>query len=317
MTYIAIHTSKTAARISTDSWTYNTTATRLGHSSKVHAIPHLRTVLTGSGPVGFLATFGAFVEAQSTDSTTFEDLLVALRDVLPECWATYPDDQKDVGAIVILVGWFAAESRYAAAAFSSFDGFQGEELDDFFVIPSPAGMKISDVELARIDSYVADDRLLRDDSPLTADEKAAKRATAAANRDVLIGWTDSPTAPTTTAGWIDLAESARLFRSRRCTVGSSLKVLVGGDLWLTTINSDGIATKKIHAFNDSGAEFAEVMAGGLHPQVQLGPCRCGSGKTYLECCLVPELDEPCPCESGKTLRQCCAVDAARQVVPAS
>ncbi len=35
-----------------------------------------------------------------------------------------------------------------------------------------------------------------------------------------------------------------------------------------------------------------------------GPCPCGSGKTYVECCGRGEM---CPCGSGKKAIDCCFV----------
>jgi uncharacterized protein YchJ len=67
--------------------------------------------------------------------------------------------------------------------------------------------------------------------------------------------------------------------------------------------------RRVYTFDDSGPEFACMMAGSLHPISQAGPCECNSGRRFVDCCLAAIHAEPCPCQSGQTFARCCSITA--------
>lgn len=92
-------------------------------------------------------------------------------------------------------------------------------------------------------------------------------------------------------------------------INSGFKTIVGGDVHYTVIRRGSWSIKRIHTFNDSGAEFARMVEGTLHPLSQNAPCRCDSGRRYIDRCLAGMLDQACPCGSGQAFRSCCSIDA--------
>ncbi|MDP9430532.1 MAG: SEC-C metal-binding domain-containing protein [Actinomycetota bacterium] len=93
---------------------------------------------------------------------------------------------------------------------------------------------------------------------------------------------------------------------------SGFKTYVGGDVIHTTLRRGESSSRRVHRFNDSGPEFARMMAGSLHPVSQAAACDCGSGRSFVDCCLAQIADEPCPCQSGARFAACCSIAAAGQ-----
>lgn len=89
-----------------------------------------------------------------------------------------------------------------------------------------------------------------------------------------------------------------------------MKFPIGGDVTLTTLTRGGHAEQRvIHRYTTD--DFEAMVAGTLHPMIQLGPCdQCDSGERLVDCCLYKVFDEPCLCGSGETFGDCCKVDPA-------
>jgi hypothetical protein len=109
--------------------------------------------------------------------------------------------------------------------------------------------------------------------------------------------------PESEADWTDLAVQ---IRRERALAPIGLKVFVGGDVFLTSLERGSITQRKIHTFDDSGDEFRLMVAGTAHPLGQLGDCTCGSGQ-MMALCHQYKPNEPCACMSGQPFRACCSV----------
>lgn len=291
MTLIAIAPRTDGADIVTDTGAYLGGGSEFSHSSKVLPLSHLEaTVLTQGSTY-----FGDLARTQLTLASRGVPDLDALTDFAPELlrdvWQmthqhTAPGEPAESAAF--LVGYSAAREGFAAFVLSSEDDFEASEIRGLFVHPSPLSVRPSDLELTR----------------LVAHAHPADVATLRGRKE--------PDAPTTTDGWVRLAQACREERAM-ITPASGLKVFVMGRVFHTTMSRGRVATDLVHTFDDSGEEFQAMVAGTMHPQGQLGPCPCGSGDRYLDCCLPGQLDEDCLCGSSKSLRDCCWVYAGQAV----
>jgi hypothetical protein len=283
MTLIAISTSQNAARIVTDTWAYTHSMRHMGRTSKVSAFPHLNMAVTGTGS----SVFGAFwrnaaAELVALEAATFDDFVQAAPAQLRAYRAEMGNDDP---TLIIHVGRSSEAGRYVAVGHSSLDDFEPTDLGDFFVTPAPFSMPpnwYERAQLERMDLFSSDgfQRFYR-------------------------GWCASPAghAPSSTSGWVQLAEQVREDRTLM-DADSGIKVLVGGELHLTTLDRNGVTARSVHTFNDQGPELLKIFQDSMHPVGQVGPCGCGSGRRFMDCCAVPA-DKPCVCGSGKLSGECC------------
>lgn len=100
--------------------------------------------------------------------------------------------------------------------------------------------------------------------------------------------TDS--APVTDAEWIDVFSNVR--RAASVDRPPDQRILVGGDVTRTTITAAGVEQRTIHTFDDTGAEWAAMLAGTHHAD---GPAHKWTGVGR---------NDPCPCRSGRKWKHC-------------
>lgn len=297
MTLIAVHATDDHAEIVTDTLSYTATQRHLRRTSKVLLVPHLDAALTTHGSAEF-STYWE-VKALRLGAVDFDEFLdkapVALREVWEELTmiaehrnAIHGGNRLPPRSTAICVGYSPAQGRFRAVGFSTDTDFAPDEIDGVWVVPSPLHARPSDFELARIDELFG--QLLEEPDKA----RGALRCLPPLEP------------PESVLGWRTLAVVIRRTRAL-ADMYSGLKMYVGGDVIHTRLER-GLATqRRIHTFDDTGEEFARMMAGSLHPAGQLGACSCGSGRRLVECCLEAIYADPCPCGSGSRFADCCRV----------
>lgn len=279
MTMIAFNVRPNRVDVITDSSSYTFGAAEItfDRDDKLTAIPPLpaASITQGSGALGLIwrrvlenwETGGAYKVA------SFEDLISGHATLLPEAWKAAGDvDVHRDDSIVFFAGWDAEQQRCRAVGFLSIMDFAPVDLNEFVVMPPPLDLPqrgitgIGDVNMAAV--------------------------------------IDAP-APNDPAGWARLAVNVRRQRTLIPNRPGGEKVIVGGQVNLTTITQQGIRTRPIHTFDDTGIEFDQLVHGTMHPRSLQLACDCGSGQAHGACCL--NLDGPCVCRSGKTAANCCAI----------
>ena len=300
MTLIAIHADEGSASILTDTLSYTVTARRLRRASKVFTLPHLDAAVLTHGDAEF-GNYWAVHASLRAGSTTFDDLADAAPEALREMWqertlmaehrsAIYGGDRAvPPRSIALAVGYSHRADRFQAFTYSSADDFEPVEQRGLWVIPSPLTFRPSDIEQSRLEATF--EETFGDKSPVEA----------------LRSLPPVPT-PKTDGQWRALGQLVRFQRAVQSDLYSGLKMYVGGDALLTTLERGAQTTRRLFTFADSGPEYDQMMAGSLHPIGQLGPCGCDSGERFVDCCLKQIADDPCPCGSGAgSFAACCRV----------
>lgn len=113
----------------------------------------------------------------------------------------------------------------------------------------------------------------------------------------------APTKPGSDLEWVELVTTAHEDRALD-VLDTGRKVPFGGRIIHTRVEIGSIHQRTIHTLAHDGPEFEEMMRGFLHPSSQHGPCVCGSGRAFIDCCLEGD-EEPCRCGSGATFANCC------------
>lgn len=303
MTFIGIKTTESSAEIATDTWRY-TPGCRLTQGTKVDTILHLGMALVAQGDAVFRSQWHEAIT--SSEISTFDALAEAAPGALRDLWERSSALERQtpiVPTLIIHVGYSHNQGRYVALGFFSADDFEPVDLGDFWAVPSPIDVRPSEYELRRL-------RVELDDSLARYEESHPEWVVEVYEQETetLDIWGAKPPlteAPTDPAQWAMLAERARTHRSH---APDGLKVLIGGSLHLTRIEQNGAVQASIYDFDNSTETLREIFAGTLHPLGLAGPCACGSGDRYIDCCLVAWLDEPCRCGVTETLREHCAAE---------
>lgn len=303
MSLVAVHAAGQHAHVLTDTLSYSSTQRHLRRTSKVTVVPHLNAAVLHHGS----RDFGRFwvQEAQTMAGADNYDQLVdrapaRLDAVWDELVVTTEHRNAIHGtefglprSVAIAVGYSDRAGEFRAHAWASDDYFAPQELAGVFVMPSPLTARPSELELGRLRGTLVN---------LHGLSYAVSIARDLDRQPAL-------TPPTTDEEWAALAQTIRRDRAL-ADLYSGLKMYVGGDALLTRLERGSSSTRRLVTFDDDGAEFAQMMAGSLHPVGQLGPCACGSGRPAVDCCLRELDDQPCPCGSTATFATCCRVEAA-------
>jgi len=306
MTLIAIHADVDRASVLSDSLSYTVTARRLRRATKVFAVPHLDAAVLTHGDAE-LGNFWAVHASLHSGAATFDELTDTAPEALQELWrertmmaehrnAIHGGNRPVPRSIAFAVGYSAHAGRFRAVAHSSDDDFQPADLQGLWIIPSPLDVRPSDIEQQRLEETFRE--RFDDDQPVRA-----------------LRSQPAPVPPTTPEQWANLARTVREQRAL-ADLYSGLKMYIGGDALLTTLERGHQSTRRLLTFADSGPEYEQMMAGSLHPAGQLGLCGCESGARFVDCCLEQIADEPCPCGSGtSTFADCCRVPLRGSGVP--
>lgn len=181
------------------------------------------------------------------------------------------------GLCAYAVGYSPRHERMKAYVAWSGDDFAPQDIsEEAHITPVPPGVQVSSVERRRREQL--------GEPPLPSGEPL--------------------TPPASADEWAALAK--RIHRERACIPPSTgMKMMIGGPVTLTRLERGHIDQQTIHAFTT--ADFRAMVVGTLHPFGQVGPCECGSGRRFLDCCLRPFKNAPCLCESGRRFADCCLV----------
>lgn len=299
MTLIAFSANKNRADILTDTWSYTDGGRQIGSDSKVHAISHLDMAFAVQGSCEFEALWNLGAIALAMHVGSFDGFVQEAGPYLRAAWGDVTDPAR-TPSVVFVLGYSPEESRFKAYQFDSGSDFERQDLEAPFIIPAPGDIRPSELELARLKGS------------LLAGQSESDRAEILAT---LENWHQVPVlvAPTTVKGWVHLGKHARESRAM-APAGSGIKVFVAGDLFHAVLKRGEFTTSRVHRFNDSGAEFAQLVSGTLHPISQYGPCGyCDSGRPYVDCHLASIATQPCPCGSDKPFEACCSVRANETV----
>ncbi|MCF6507372.1 SEC-C domain-containing protein [Blastococcus sp. MG754426] len=302
MTLIAFAAHADRAEIITDTLTYTHTATRMGHTSKLLPLPHLDAAIVAQGSTGFERRWHMQALYLAQHAADFDEFAREAPAHLAHVWSELGIDldAENIAhgrsatvtpSVVFLVGYSPQRQRFVAYGFASDHGFAPTKLDGLYAMPSPLDRRPGDLELHRLRGHL----------PAVLGDQA-DRAVAA------LGRLPIQPAPRRPEEWVDLAKAVRRDRAM-ADLYSGLKTYVGGDVMLTALRRGESTTRRIHTFNDSGSDFARMMAGSLHPMSQASACECDSGRRFVDCCLAAIADEPCPCQSGKVFAACCSINA--------
>lgn len=302
MTMIAFAAHRDRAEIITDTVTYTHTATRMGHTSKVMLLPHLDAAMLAQGSTGFERRWHGQALYLAQHAADFDDFIREAPEHLRYVWermaafteaenAEHGRSASVANSVVFLIGYSAERQAFKAYGYASDFDFKPMDLEGLYVMPSPLDRRPGDLELHRLRGHL----------PAVLGDQAPQAVAALAKLP-------APSVPRRPAEWVELAKAVRRDRAM-ADIYSGLKTYVGGDVIHTVLRRGEATSRRVHRFNDAGAEFARMMAGSLHPVSQAGACDCGSGRRFVDCCLAEIADEPCPCQSGKVFAACCSITA--------
>ena len=264
----------------------------------MHLLPNRAAAVSAQGSGLLSGPLGRMVERRA-DVENVDQLNAVLAAELPVMWqqacaaAAKRGERAGVDltptdSVAFTAGYSPAAGRCVATGFASDSGFVRWEVTDPFVHPSPLNLAPSPLELGRLARTWAD---LPD--MLAALDQWAARPTLTALR--------------TDEQWAVLAELCREERAM-AEVQDGFKVLLGGDVHLTTLHRDGSTEQRcVHTFDDSTEQLTRLLAGTLHPFGQAGRCPCGSDSRFVDCCLAGLAERPCPCGTGRTFEDCCSI----------
>lgn len=285
MTLIAFATYPDRIEFVTDTASYTDRVTHMRACTKHLILPHLDAAVLAQGDQVFGDLAGSSALQVSSQVITFDELVESAPEWLTNLWEMRSEERANMpDSMVVLLGYSLMLGRFVAYAFTSEDGFAQREIPGLFVTPSPWRLAPSEIELGRFRTYVAE----RDDGEQLI--------------EAWLSW-DAGQPPKSVGEWVELACQVREQRAMQ-PFGH---VIVAGRVLHTRLERGSVHTRRVHEFDDSGEEFLRLVAGTHHPQAQLSPCVCGSGKRALDCHLADELDDTCGCASGQRFRECCMV----------
>ena len=298
MTYLyADTTAGDCALVLTDTWSYSPSARHLSLSDKCRVYPARRLAVAVQGSTWFASWWCSAIELLGAASDDLDALNAHGPEALRTGWELNQDAPHcgHLGdTIIVHVGWSASAGRFTTTIFDSRHDFQPEPYEGVFVHPTPIGYKFSPNELERAEKDHVE-ALQGDITPERAQmHEQNMEMVRAGDRPV-------PSLPDN-ANHVSFAEFVRDNRARKAA-HTMHHVLVGGSLYCTMLAYDAVQVVKLHDFPDDPT----ALVGTLHPVAQSSPCRCDSGKPWIECHGALELDDPCRCKSGAPFRDCCAI----------
>lgn len=322
MTMIGFACADDEAVFITDSLAYNPNVRHLMPSTKFTNLPHLNAVVMGQGTSSFNTAVkslfaGALESVQDYDDLVREapDLLRQLRDDTAEDFDGVNGPRLDV--LIAAVGYSPSEGKFVGHTFYNFEDFRPHRVEGLFLTPAPFDIQPHPAELDRLlrHRYIADvEAMLRERASGTETEEQWESARASARKlnetvqSLHDSWAEQPPLdpPTSIDDWITIALYTR---RERALCDPQMRVMVGGDLIYGRIDQHTCYTRKVPLFDDTGEEFASMVAGSDHPVAQRAACSyCDSGKPANACCLPRFADEPCGCmRPGATFGECCYV----------
>lgn len=283
MTLIAIACKGDTAEILYDSLAYTQNLGKIGHTSKCMVLPHLDAAILSQGDGVFGIEAKSVLAQSSALVDDLDQILAAAPEALRQLYADLASVRPEITSpsTVFLVGWSGSANRFQAHYLAFEDQFEPTPIDGLHVMPAPFTERPSALELNRL--------------------KAAYVGQEGSN--FWTGWAamPEPLIPDTVDDWERVGE-----RARDRALIEHCRTLVGGRLFFTRLELGSSTTTELLEFDDPH-EFERIVRGSQHPIAQQMPCSCGSGKTFLDCCLAEHYADghPCDCGSGKSFVECC------------
>lgn len=326
MTMIGFACKGDHAEFITDSLSYNKNVRHLLPCTKFAFLSHLNAVVLGQGTSAFLVMAKTVFMSALESVRTFDDLIREAPGLLREMRDMDGDDfdaaNVELSVIVALIGYSETAGEFVSYTFDNHEDFEPRRIEGLFLTPAPIEARPRPHELAEFmrNHYVEDIEALIDsrrNGNETEEQVESVRKHVQEVNEMAVStrdkWASLPEldVPDTGEDWLTLALYARQSRALSDIAG---KVMVGGDLVYGRLDQHTTYTRRIPLFDDTGDEFASMVAGTDHPLAQKAPCGCDSGKPANECCLPTFADEPCSClRPGATFGECCYVPPERQV----
>lgn len=292
MTMIAFATYGDRAEFMTDTASYTANGSSFGRCTKHLTLPHLDAAVLTQGDALFGEDAKSGALQASAQVATFDELVKTAPAWLADLWQnrrTESAGRMDDHAVVFLIGWSDAEQSFTAHAFASEQDFTPLRVKNTWAMPCPWSNRPSGLERRRM---------------LAFGESVGRGE---AYRAVAEKWTQKPplARPGSVEEWRALAVTIREQRALE-DFGT---VYVAGKVIHTRLERGAVTTRVIHEFDDSGEEFARLIAWSHHPQAQMAVCHCGSGLTYRDCHLAEWYADgrTCACGSGNPFDGCCRV----------
>lgn len=286
MTFIAAFADGDVADVITDTWTYPHDYSTIRQTSKVLTLPHIDTVVATIGNHGFGATWDLAV-ADLALTLDFDGLVGAaperLRTLSEQAQADATPGQHYGGETVVHTGWSRRSGCFEVVSFDHRGGFEPRRpVGAAFIHPSPLPFRPSAGELAGMRASIDNDRLIYRSEA----ERVYAHEVYEENYRIFSSRPPIPleVVPASNDDW---ARFASRVRSERATLPghSKMKILLGGSLYRTTLGRGMVVQQRIHDFDDSGEEFAQIIAGSRHPAAATLPCLCESGQPFEKCCM--------------------------------
>lgn len=291
MTMIAFATYGDRAEFITDTLSYHRNGANLGRTSKHLCIPHLDAAILMQGDSWFGDDAKSVAVQVSRQVATFDELVESAPAWLGDLWKARRAQVGDTASylsdpLAILVGWSDREQEFAAYTLAAEQEFKPLRIKGTWAIPCPWTARPSGIEQRRI---------LALDDPGTHEQR----------REAVDLWRNKPplARPAAAEEWRELAKQIRKQRA----LETFCSTYIGGDVLHTRLERGRSTTEKIHAYDDSGEEFLQMIAWSYHPIAQAAACWCESGKRYVDCHLAEQHDQPCACGSGGLFKTCCKV----------
>jgi len=285
VTFIAIAAARHRADILTDTFAYSGDHSLITRTTKVTLVSHLDAAVTFAGGEDFRGYVEMLLIPLYVAAEGFDELVAMLPDNLRSVWertvevrerqAADTDTDLDTSdSLVHLVGWSPSERTFQSWAFGSRFGFTADRLHGLYVNPAPWSCPPS--------VYESDEFLTLLDPADTAPGTT------------FASWLGrpAPAIPPNPKAWVQMAMRSRQDRGL-ADIRTGVKRSIGGDLHHTHLEVGKATVRKVHTFNDTGDEFARLVAGTEHPIALASPCLCGSGAPFEGCCYVAT-DRPMP-----------------------
>lgn len=265
MTLLAYRLERDFVEVVSDTLAVADNAAYLFDSSKVQYIPHLDLALAGTG-LGYIAKYVA-LDVGDLASAPYDELVPKVQQIVQKVAAELADSNPDHAAAsaTILYAFGYSERRRRC-------------MGSLFMGGGPSAPW--EREWQAVDA-------LYDHPAYRGDGRGSSARIWP--RALGSSFDIADAAPEGPLGWVELA--TRL-RREMIDTPPERRIVFGGDLIYTRLEQGGVTQRRIFRFDDTGEEFAQLLAGTANP---LGaphrwpgvgrndPCPCGSGEKYKRC----------------------------------
>lgn len=290
MTLIAYALRPESVDIVTDSLSYNDGAVTLGYTepkSLGHALTDAPVAIACAGAVVMSDAYEAAVTGAASrgELVDVDELALWTPEVARHCWqlsverrTAFGCREPDTGSTIFAAGWSQRRGRMAVYQFRSGKAdWAGTEI-------------LEDLEMQH-DMWTKADEIGLDlgKHGITRPSAVDRHWFYTPFPEARYSVPDQDAMPDTDTDWAALAARVRVEQIARPV---EHRTLVGGAVHRTTITRDAVTQNVIYAYDDTGDEWAALLAGSLNPAgapykwTGVGrnePCPCGTGVKYKHC----------------------------------